>query len=625
MENGPPTIEFEDGTVDVERLLVEPQDGNVSVDGVMCFNEKTSEKAIDILEVSCSFGVTSAGTTHEGGDILNRDVLNSLHTADDGGYFILQNDFCSMGEEYLLGVEFAERITDLEYVSSECLQTSVSCSPVLTCAGIDSPWKSDLFKTMEVPECQNDVVDIKSYEFSEIPSPQHESEKLAEKKPLKSPQENIGKVHDFSRHSFNGLPSDENATSLSQPVEMFSCAKDEKNDEYGQTCQSGEFNRVQGKDELVTLFSAESPTDALPALKRSRKPTKRYIDEVVDPISRHSKRRREVSSSIFRDKSVEVKNHKKCHVGSKAIKLPAEESDVKAIQVPFGLLARKECPESPAYNLVHSSDTRILMNNPKDNGVASENQKKRDECTPVVHQMKRSDGTPAESQKKDDKVSGAHLMKKDQYITNIHFTKRNESVMAASHKKKEKGVNGVPLMKSDDHLTAPSQKIKERTMFAGSPKMKDECATAIYQKKRDEVSGRRKHHRLWTTAEVKKLVDGVAEYGVGRWSRIKKIHFPASAHRTSVDLKDKWRNLLKASGLQGRQNEQLIQGEKKRNVAWRPLPKSILRRVCELAAMHPYPKGGKRKTTLFRHVSPDKNTDITLSDYRRILRSISGS
>ena len=58
MENGPPTIEFEDGTVDVERLLVEPQDGNVSVDGVMCFNEKTSEKAIDILEVSCSFGIS---------------------------------------------------------------------------------------------------------------------------------------------------------------------------------------------------------------------------------------------------------------------------------------------------------------------------------------------------------------------------------------------------------------------------------------------------------------------------------------------------------------------------------------------------------------------------------------
>ncbi|XP_057779173.1 uncharacterized protein LOC130997762 isoform X2 [Salvia miltiorrhiza] len=628
MGNGPPTIEFEDGTVDVEHLLVEPQDGHVSVDSVMCFNEKISEKAIDIREVSRTFGVTSAGTAHEGGDILNRDVLD-LHTEDDSGYFRLQNDFCSMGEEYLLGVGFAESITDLEYVSSECLQTSVSDSPVLTCAGIDSPWKSDIFRIMEVPECQNEVVDLKNSEFGEIPRPQHESENLTEKKPLKSPKENIGKVHDISRHSFDDLPSDENATSLPQPVKMFSGPKNEKSDEYVQTGQSSESNRVHRQDESITLLSAESPSDALPVLKRSRKPTKRYIDEVVDPISRHSKRRREVSSSAFREKSVGVKDNKKCHMGSKAIKLPAEESAVKAIQVPFGSLVRKECPESPAYNLARSSDRRILMNKPKDYCVASENQKKRDECTPVVHQIKWTDGIPAASQKKkDDNVSGAHSMKKDQYITNIHSTKRNDSVTAASQKKKEKDVNGAHLVKSDDRLTAPSQKTREQT---GSPKKKDECTTAICQRKREdpptvespeEVSGRRKHHRLWTIAEVKKLIDGVAEYGVGRWSRIKKIYFPASAHRTSVDLKDKWRNLLKASGLQGQHNEQ---GEKKRNVAWRPLPKSILRRVCELAAMHPYPKGGKPKMAHIRHVSPDKSTDITLSDYRRILRSINGS
>lgn len=57
MENGPPTIEFEDGAVDVEHLLVEPQDGNVSVDNVLCFNEKISEKAMDIREVSRGFGI----------------------------------------------------------------------------------------------------------------------------------------------------------------------------------------------------------------------------------------------------------------------------------------------------------------------------------------------------------------------------------------------------------------------------------------------------------------------------------------------------------------------------------------------------------------------------------------
>lgn len=69
-----------------------------------------------------------------------------------------------------------------------------------------------------------------------------------------------------------------------------------------------------------------------------------------------------------------------------------------------------------------------------------------------------------------------------------------------------------------------------------------------------------------------------------------------------------------------------MQRAKKRNVAWRPLPNSILRRVCELANMYPYPKGGNPKIgRIHHHVSPDRSTDITLSDYRRILRSISGN
>lgn len=76
-----------------------------------------------------------------------------------------------------------------------------------------------------------------------------------------------------------------------------------------------------------------------------------------------------------------------------------------------------------------------------------------------------------------------------------------------------------------------------------------------------------------------------------------------------------------------------MQGEKKRNVAWRPLPKSILRRVCELAAMHPYPKGQRANKIVHSSDlntndvntsddSPDRSTGTTLNDYRRILRSI---
>ncbi|KAI5437126.1 hypothetical protein KIW84_023301, partial [Lathyrus oleraceus] len=57
----------------------------------------------------------------------------------------------------------------------------------------------------------------------------------------------------------------------------------------------------------------------------------------------------------------------------------------------------------------------------------------------------------------------------------------------------------------------------------------------------------RKHHRAWTLAEVTKLIEGVSRCGPGRWSEIKRQSFSSYSHRTSVDLKDKWRNLLKAS------------------------------------------------------------------------------
>lgn len=60
---------------------------------------------------------------------------------------------------------------------------------------------------------------------------------------------------------------------------------------------------------------------------------------------------------------------------------------------------------------------------------------------------------------------------------------------------------------------------------------------ATVPKKFDQDGVRRKHHRLWTVSEVRKLIDGVAQYGVGRWSHIKKLYFSSSAHRTPVDLK----------------------------------------------------------------------------------------
>ncbi|XP_017697729.2 uncharacterized protein LOC103704887 isoform X2 [Phoenix dactylifera] len=94
---------------------------------------------------------------------------------------------------------------------------------------------------------------------------------------------------------------------------------------------------------------------------------------------------------------------------------------------------------------------------------------------------------------------------------------------------------------------------------------------------------RRKHHRAWTLGEVLKLVEGVARYGAGRWSEIRRLAFASYSYRTSVDLKDKWRNLLRASLAQDPTDEGAKNSRKHASV---PIPTPILSRVRELAEMN---------------------------------------
>ncbi|CAL4933834.1 unnamed protein product [Urochloa decumbens] len=63
-------------------------------------------------------------------------------------------------------------------------------------------------------------------------------------------------------------------------------------------------------------------------------------------------------------------------------------------------------------------------------------------------------------------------------------------------------------------------------------------------------SGSRKtNNKHWTPLEAKKLVKGLSEYGVGKWVAVKRTYFKRS-FRKAVHLKDKWRDLLRACGIQ---------------------------------------------------------------------------
>ncbi|CAL9235834.1 unnamed protein product [Arabidopsis halleri] len=120
-------------------------------------------------------------------------------------------------------------------------------------------------------------------------------------------------------------------------------------------------------------------------------------------------------------------------------------------------------------------------------------------------------------------------------------------------------------------------------------------------------SDRRKHQRLWTVDEVMKLVDGISHFGVGKWTDIKNHFFHSAAHRTPVDIRDKWRNLLKASY---NDKHNYREAEEKRKSVARSIPKEILHRVRELASLHPYPFS---KSSCFVHDSSRSRSDSSRS------------
>ncbi|XP_073144104.1 uncharacterized protein [Henckelia pumila] len=609
MENISPTLGVEDGITEVECLLLEPQGGHVSMDSVLRFDEKIPHNTMCMKDVSPGFAQSNAAITSEVANILRGEVLDGMHTGTEVCYLQLQNDFCTMGEDYFLGVEFAESITYLDQGSSESLHASVSDSSLLTSsADADMPWKSDCLRIMEVPEYQNDQLNLSSSEVGEIQSC-HDAESFVENS-LKSPKssyvQNIGKFQDvWSSCSYQDVFPDLNDGSLSPSGNFFCSSKILENDKCGVMSKGIENYQIHEEDSSAMTAGHVSQTDALPALKRARKVTQRYIDELAITLSRHPTRKRNFSSLAGMPKSQGVNNHKTCHVKSRMIRLPAEESSVRAIQVPFCSLVQKESQKKHAFDVIPKQGA---TGKSKEHCTTLEKKKKRNSITTTVRQKKGENFTMAAVQREKDCVTEAHPAE-----TNYH--------------------NSEACLKTRDGYAIHKINPKERDVHvAVTLQKRDVCLRAARCKKKDdyyystespeEVIHRRKHHRLWTISEVRKLIDGISQYGVGRWSRIKKLFFPTSVHRTSVDIKDKWRNLLKASGIQ-EQNKR--QGEKRRNMAWRPLPKPILRRVCELAIMYPYPKGQKPKIAHFHRISSGGSTDITLRDYIRIARSVNGN
>ncbi|MCO5580752.1 hypothetical protein L7F22_034622 [Adiantum nelumboides] len=125
---------------------------------------------------------------------------------------------------------------------------------------------------------------------------------------------------------------------------------------------------------------------------------------------------------------------------------------------------------------------------------------------------------------------------------------------------------------SDSSMLCPGHEIEPLSKFSSS---KVDANALLVKKSRMP----KKHHHPWTLKEVMKLMEGVTHYGVGKWADIKKKSFSNCDFRSSTDLKDKWRNLVRASNTHLKMGGQV---EKYRKHSVSPVPGPILIQVREL-------------------------------------------
>ncbi|TVU30529.1 hypothetical protein EJB05_22159, partial [Eragrostis curvula] len=97
----------------------------------------------------------------------------------------------------------------------------------------------------------------------------------------------------------------------------------------------------------------------------------------------------------------------------------------------------------------------------------------------------------------------------------------------------------------------------------------------------NRVCASRKNNSRWTQEEVELLVKGISEYGIGKWTEMKAKYFSLSI-RTSVNLKDKWRNLLKAYDVKLTSKKQ----KKVQKTTLLHLDKPLIKRIRVLAEKH---------------------------------------
>ncbi|KAL5995377.1 hypothetical protein ACLOJK_025436 [Asimina triloba] len=265
------------------------------------------------------------------------------------------------------------------------------------------------------------------------------------------------------------------------------------------------FGRTNAEPDMKAedLHMEQSPA------KRLRKPTRRYIEELSEVEGREGSGRL-ISA---------VKN-----LVHSQLSLKQQARHVQDAVSAGTVVARKECLGGCSVLVPYVS--RVRKGRPRQNVMDLMNYLPSDTGGKLVPE----DPNTCTSWQDGDDVGERRIIEPTEHLPqDIHLD------VGETEKESEK----VIATCTGEH----QQKIEHACIYSSGDNSDDYVEIVPTSK----GGTRRKHHRAWTLSEVIKLVEGVSRYGAGRWSEIKRLAFASYSYRTSVDLKDKWRNLLRAS------------------------------------------------------------------------------
>ncbi|CAK9165981.1 unnamed protein product, partial [Ilex paraguariensis] len=492
----------EDEVIGVEHLLAEPNCNDLEVDGLLNFDTFNPQKCFNIDEFSAAgyghFRNESGAldSSLSKGEKTKDEVLDGMLEGTDDKILAGKNNLSDACEDYLLDTEFDDYISNLN-----CIPSKGSCMR-----------NSDLEHHSAIlggRECGAEVTELSNASIPALEVTSDQNTLLLNKM-----------ASDELHEAFGDMVGHETAVTDKQWLKHRISFGLQNLEELDNSLRLSESQETSNEDKREIGFSTSDES----SLRASSAFTD-VFNFKTKPRVRHVKKKRDTGSESVMNFASELNE----------LVFGFPESGEKESMVVTRKRVRK-----PTQRYIEDHLEQKSRYKRKKSGISDTCSKDKILPTKCAGQnYKRGSGSTSVVCRKET-YRGACIQVPFGLPVQEGCSKKKIGQVLTPKKEHESA-------KCKDIILQPSNvEFDTKPYSAESPDStyEDDCITWTKTK---QVKQRRKHHLVWSLPEVLKLVEGVSKYGVGRWTEIKRLLFSSSAHRTSVDLKDKWRNLLRAS------------------------------------------------------------------------------